>query len=258
MNRYYDAGQMYQNLIHLSFMRETLVLILFLTSPFFLLSQKHDTIARKHHPYIKNFTAPAVLIGLGLYTKQSGAVLDRFEVNDWRDKTYPHFSNHADDVMQFIPMGLVYGFDLFGVKAKNDLINRTLLLVKTEILLNGVVHLLKENTHVLRPNGTNDHSFPSGHTAQAFAAATFMHKEMRDKSVWYSIGAYTMASTVGVFRILNDKHWISDVLAGAGIGILSTNLVYLTHRYKWGHRPNLVLLPSYSSGLGFYASIKFR
>jgi len=47
-------------------------------------------------------------------------------------------------------------------------------------------------------------------------------------------------------RILNDKHWFSDVMVGAGIGILSTNLVYLTHqnKYKWDWRKNSVLLPN--------------
>jgi membrane-associated phospholipid phosphatase len=115
---------------------------------------------------------------------------------------------------------------------------------------------LKHTTQVKRPSGTNEQSFPSGHTAQAFAAATFMHKELGHHNIWISIGAYAMASSVGVLRVLNDKHWSSDVLTGAGIGILSTNLVYLTHRYKWGKRPGLVLLPTYTSGPGVFVSFK--
>jgi membrane-associated phospholipid phosphatase len=246
---------MYQNPIHLGFMRSIAALVLFVMSSGILSGQRQDSASRKQNIFLKNFTAPVVLVGFGLYTKQRGSVISRFDVNEWRDKTHPKFSHHADDVLQFVPMGLVYGLDLAGIKARNDLLNRTILLVKTEIVVNGIIQLLKHTTDIKRPDGSNYHSFPSGHTAQAFAAATFMHKELGHHSLWYSISAYAMASTVGTFRVLNDRHWISDVLTGAGIGILSTNLVYLTHRYKWGKRPNLVLVPSYSNGPMLFASI---
>lgn len=221
------------------------------------LSQKPDsTRNRKIKTAVKSFVAPVALIGLGFYTKDERAFLSRFDVMNWRGENFPHFSTRTDDALQFAPILIVYGLDLLKVKAKNDLLNRTLLLVKSEILVNGITQLLKATTHIERPNSNNDESFPSGHTAQAFAAATFMHKELGHKSVWYSVSAYTMASTVGVFRILNNKHWVSDVLVGAGLGILSTNLVYSTHRYKWGKRPNLTILPTYSNGPGVYVSLR--
>ena len=53
-----------------------------------------------------------------------------------------------------------------------------------------------------------------------------MHKEYGDRSPWYSISAFTVATATGISRILNNRHWLSDVLAGAGIGILSTELGY--------------------------------
>lgn len=194
------------------------------------------------------------LVGLGLYTKQAGTMVNRFAVHDWRNKNFPDFSNHADDAMQFIPIAIVYGLDLVNVRSKDDLLNRTLILVKSEILMNGIVQFLKQTTDISRPNGANTHSFPSGHTAQAFVAATFMHQELGHKSVWFSIGAFSMASAVGVFRVLNNRHWISDVLAGAGIGILSTKIGYATHRYKWGKKPGLVALPTYNNGPGIFIS----
>ena len=216
-----------------------------------------DSLHHKH-PVLKSIAFPVGLIGLGVYNKWENAVLNRFEIKNWRDKNFPNFYNRADDAMQLIPIGLVYGLDIMNVKARNDLLNRTILLVKTEILVNGITQFLKNTTQVTRPSGTNKHSFPSGHTAQAFAAATFMHKELGHHSVWISIGAYTMATTVGAFRILNNKHWSSDVLVGAGIGILGTNLVYLTHRYKWGKRPDLVLMPTYNDGPGVYMSLRIN
>jgi len=204
---------------------------------------------------VKIFAAPVALVGLGLYTQEHGNILNRYNVRDWRNENFPNFSTNSDDVLQFVPIGIVYGLDLLNVKAKNDLVNRSLLLAKSEILMTVMVRVLKATVDEERPNG-GSHSFPSGHTAQAFVAATFMHKELGHKSVWYSIGAYSMATTVGVFRILNDSHWISDVLVGAGLGILSTNIAYATHRYRWGKRPNLTVLPTYSSGPGIFISWK--
>ena len=69
-------------------------------------------------------------------------------------------------------------------------------------------------------------SFPSGHTANAFMIATMMYKEYGELSPWIGIGSYASASTVAVMRMLNNRHWMSDVLFGAGIGILSTELGY--------------------------------
>ena len=77
----------------------------------------------------------------------------------------------------------------------------------------------------------------------AFMAATMLHKEYgTTRSPWYSIGGYTVATATAVSRMLNNKHWLSDVMVGAGIGILSTEVGYfltdlifkdkgLTHSY---------------------------
>ena len=237
------------------------ILLAFISVNWGLNAQSPDSVEKKTTAkkfIVKNLAVPVALVGLGLYTKDQGSLMNRFDVRDWRNNHYPRFSHHADDVLQFVPIGLVYGLDLIKVKSKNDLLNRTLILAKSEVLMAIIVRSLKTSTHVLRPDRSNYHSFPSGHTAQAFVAATFMHKELGYKSVWFSIGAYTIASGVGAFRILNNKHWVSDVLAGAGFAVLSTNLAYATHRYKWGKRPNWVAVPTYSNGPGIYVSYRFR
>lgn len=89
-----------------------------------------------------------------------------------------------------------------------------------------VVGQLKVHTKVTHPDGSNHHSFPFGHTATAFMTATMMSKEYGFKSPWYSIGAYSLATATGLTRMANNKHWLSDILAGAGFGILSTELGY--------------------------------
>ena len=88
------------------------------------------------------------------------------------------------------------------------------------------VNTLKQTTHVERPDGSDRHSFPSGHTATAFMTATLLAKEYGKRSPWIGFGAYTTASATGLMRMANNKHWLSDVLTGAGIGILSTEIGY--------------------------------
>lgn len=94
------------------------------------------------------------------------------------------------------------------------------------ILMGSTVNTLKRTTHVERPDGSNKHSFPSGHTATAFMTATMFNKEYGHKSPWVGVGAYGMATATGLMRMANNKHWLSDVLTGAGIGILSTEIGY--------------------------------
>ena len=84
--------------------------------------------------------------------------------------------------------------------------------------------MTKEATGILRPDRSTYNSFPSGHTAIAFASAEFLRMEYKDVSVWYGIAGYTVATAVGGLRVYNNRHWFSDVLTGAGVGILSTQL----------------------------------
>ena len=79
----------------------------------------------------------------------------------------------------------------------------------------------------MRPDGTSANSWPSGHTATAFVGATILHKEYGlTRSPWFSVLGYGTATATGVMRVLNNRHWISDVLSGAGIGIMSAELAY--------------------------------
>ncbi len=224
----------------------------------YLLLQTEPKI-RKENKLLKATAVPAVLMGLGVYSVLDSRVINRYEIKEVRDEHFPNFHSKIDNYLIHTPAVLVYGLNMAGVKGKNDLRNRTLLLIKSEVIMAVLTFSLKSVSNVQRPDGSDYESFPSGHTAQAFATATFMAKEYGDKSIWYSVGAYGMATTVGAMRILNNRHWASDVFMGAGIGILSTNIAYLTHRYRWKNKnANLTLLPSYSKGPGVYVSYRFR
>jgi membrane-associated phospholipid phosphatase len=193
---------------------------------------------------------PAILIGTSFISMTDNEVFDKFEIHEARSRLTPQFRTHADDYAQYAPMAAVYALNLAGVKGKHDILNQTVLLIKTELLMTAFVFPLKKITAVPRPDTGERNSFPSGHTAQAFAAATFLHKEYGKDHPIYSVLAYTTAAGVGILRVLNNRHWASDVFAGAGIGILSTNLVYLTHQNKWRRKlskGNVTWAPAYGN-----------
>jgi hypothetical protein len=90
----------------------------------------------------------------------------------------------------------------------------------------AVVNGIKYSAKRLRPDGSRYNSFPSGHTATAFMTASLLHKEYGWRSPWFSIGGYTAAAITGFSRLMNNKHWMTDVMAGAAIGIGSVHLGY--------------------------------
>ena len=90
---------------------------------------------------------------------------------------------------------------------------------------------LKSNSKVERPDGSGFNSFPSGHTATAFAGAEFLWQEYKEVSIWYGISGFIVATGTGAFRMYNNKHWLTDVVAWAGIGILSTKIAYWMHPF---------------------------
>lgn len=143
-----------------------------------------------------------------------------------RNDYLPRFSRHADNYLQYAPAALMLTLKATGVEGRSSW-GRMLVSDATAALLMGAtVNTLKQTTHVMRPDGSNAHSFPSGHTATAFMTATMLTKEYGHRSPWIGIGAYTTAAATGLMRMANNKHWLSDVMTGAGIGILSTELGY--------------------------------
>ncbi len=78
----------------------------------------------------------------------------------------------------------------------------------------ATTYALKYSISRERPDGADDHSFPSGHTSASFSAASYI--QMRYN--WYlGAPAYLLASFVGYSRVRADRHYQSDVYAGAAI-----------------------------------------
>ncbi|GAB3824095.1 phosphatase PAP2 family protein [Pontibacter rugosus] len=179
--------------------------------------------------YLKRAVLPAVaLIGAGIYTIQGSGIISSFDARDARNRSVPEFSTKVDDYLFFLPVAYLYGFNAFSSQNRHELGRQTGLLLASGALTSALVWPTKKLTDIDRPNG-DSHAFPSGHTAYAFTIATVVDKEFRHKSPWVSVGSYAVASATGVMRVLNNEHWMADVLAGAGVGILSVNTVYWLH-----------------------------
>lgn len=167
----------------------------------------------------------------------------KMEIAEERNEYIPHFHTKVDNYLQFAPIALCYGLDALGYKGKNPVKQQTILLIESEIIMTGLVSGLKYTTKQMRPDNSKANSFPSGHTAQAFAAASFLSLEYQSKFHWIPYVSYGIASSVGLLRMANNRHYVSDVLMGAGIGILSTRLVYWNQeRAKNKHRVHSAIL----------------
>lgn len=184
----------------------------------------------------KQLVVPSILIIAGFGANGNGKEDIKNEFVEERNEIIPKFNTSLDNYLQFSPIVLTYGFEAIGMKPKTDILNRSVILLKSELVMMAAVTLLKNGSHILRPDSSNFASFPSGHTAQAFAAAAILSEEYGYRYKWVPYLSYGIASTVGVLRMANNKHYLSDVLVAAGIGILSTKAAYWTHKYKWGKR----------------------
>ena len=186
---------------------------------------------------VRALVVPAALIGYGAYTFDGGGFYTNQQANRDIHRLFPTYRTTLDNYLIFAPYAELGLVALAGVESRHDRLNTLLVIGKAEAIMLASTFAVKYVSHEERPDGSDNLSFPSGHTAQAFLAASIVHTEFRDKSPWYGIGAYTLATGVAALRMINTKHWQSDVVAGAGFGILSAHLAYLTHRNRWGRQP---------------------
>ena len=171
------------------------------------------------------------------------------------------FKTGIDDYTQFFGPAMVVGLKLGGYEGRSDWPRLLASAGMSYAIMAGFVNGIKYTAKEMRPDGSTANSWPSGHTATSFVGATLLHKEYGlTRSPWWSVAGYGVATATGVMRVLNNRHWISDVMSGAGIGIMSTELGYalcdLLFKGKGLLRNDLVLdseKPSFfsiSMGLG--------
>lgn len=213
---------------------------------------------KKKRSLLKKSIVPASLIGLGLIINNSD-----FEKNlqtDLRNSVGNDYEFPIDDYILFLPVVQMYAADAFGMKAKNHWFDQTKYLFISNVVATGISELLKSSITKTRPDG-GENSFPSGHTTIAFTNAAVLQNEFQETSAVFAYSGYAFAATTGVFRMLNNKHYLSDVLVGVGIGIFVTQLVYHFEPFKkfnpFKKSKNISLFPQYKENTyGFYFSYK--
>ncbi|MCO6176318.1 phosphatase PAP2 family protein [Flavobacterium sp. NRK F10] len=200
----------------------------------------------------KSLIIPSILVGYGIIGIESDGIKYynseiKHELNENIDEKFT-----IDDFSQYVPFVSVYALNGLGLQGKHDFKDRTIILATAYLLMGGTVYALKTTTKVERPDGSTNNSFPSGHTATAFMGAEFLYQEYKDISVWYGITGYLVAAGTGFFRMYNDRHWLTDVVAGAGIGIISTKVAYWLHPviekkiFKSKKKSNKIAMPFYN------------
>ena len=138
-------------------------------------------------------------------------------------------STKYDDKIQEVYQGKILGKsaaklgDYWGIAGQFIILSRLKLgsdefnYATSAIIANGLcTYGIKFITGRIRPDGANRRSFPSGHTSSSFLAATIADDLYGSK---IGVPAYLLAGLTGLSRIHDNKHYLSDVIFGAGLGI---------------------------------------
>jgi len=199
------------------------IIVIWIVSHTFLYGQVREHIFGE----IIGLALPSTMITYGFISLGDNGIREiDYRVRQSLEKNNQFWNTHVDDYMQFAPAVAAYTMKLCKIESAHNLLEMTVLYGLSSILSGGLISKTKVMTARERPDHSNNRSFPSGHTETAFVAAEFLHQEYKNESVWISICGYSAATFVGIARVYNNKHWVSDVVAGAGIGILSTKAVY--------------------------------
>ena len=166
-------------------------------------------------------------VGLGFITSGFFIKRQKDQFRSMRHYFTPHYHKSFDNYTQYMPLIGTWALKASGVEGRSSWKGLALSNALSLAFMGIATNSMKYSVREMRPDGSTKNSFPSGHTAFAFAAATILHKEYgQTRSPLYSIAGYSLATITGVGRVLNNRHWVSDVLVGAGIGIVSTDLGY--------------------------------
>jgi hypothetical protein len=211
---------------------------------------------------LKTTILPISLITGGLLI--SGSAFEKSFQESVRNNVGEGFSTSVDNYTRYVPIVELYAADVMGVKAKNHWFDQTKNLTLSIIITDFITFKIKKISNKTRPNGDEiPESMPSAHTSSAFTNATVLYQEFKDTSPLLAYSGYGFATTTGALRIMNNAHWLSDVLVGAGIGMLVTNVIYYFDPIiKWNpfkKTDNITLLPEIANNrYGFYLCVRIK
>lgn len=158
-------------------------------------------------------------------------------------------------------LAVIGGFIGYGLLAKNPKSQSTgLMALESFVLASAILQIPKRMIGRARPDSSPDatpfdiggpmqgSSMPSGHTTAIFAVASVIANQYAGTH-WVPILSYTVATAAGLSRVYDHRHWLSDTVAGAAVGIAVGNLVC----HKKNKSKQLVVVPFSSNG---YKGIK--
>lgn len=212
---------------------------------------------------------PAALLGVGVlaHSPTYNQTLYRAKqaLQAETQETFSGFDAHGiDDYSRHLPLAVAYGLLATGHRGERTAVGFTLIYLVAHELDQAVVSNLKRLTAEARPNNAADFSsFPSSHTSQAFLTATLLHEQYGRQYPWLSVSGYAVAAATGTMRVLGNKHWATDVLAGAAIGFLSAETTWhlypaLTRLLPGRTAQRLLLVPTYVPGGGAGLVLAFQ
>lgn len=238
-----------------------ILILIFSFNCFKLNAQVIDVIASEDSmntdkSFVKSSIIPLSLISIGVIASSSQFEKDlRYDIRDIVGKEYQF---GIDDYLIYVPVIEMYVADAFHLKAKNHWFDQTKYLLISNTISVIITNSLKRIVLKRRPDLSSRLSFPSNHTSFAFANASVLMHEFRTSAPILAYSGFVFSTTTGVFRMANDKHWISDVIVGAGIGLLTTELVYHFEPFKnfnpFKFKKNINFVPlidQYSQGFYF-------
>lgn len=213
----------------------------------------------------KRLILPASLVAVGAFGVCNGWMNNiKEDVKDGLADMRKDCYFHADDYIQYLPVAAHIGLGKLGVKAKHSFGERIAAATTSYLVMTAIVNSVKYTVREKRPDSSARNSFPSGHTATAFTGAELVRIEYGNA---YGAGAYAVACGVAFLRLYNDRHWLNDVIAGAGVGILSARIGYWLlplnrkiFKIKGKNAPTVVSAPFYdysNNGLGYSMAIVF-
>jgi len=201
-------------------------------------------------PFFEKEGVQMSIVPVVLFTSAGLTWGEKEHIREVRNRYIPNYEFGFDDYLQYVPGVTTYGLKFAGVKGRNNLKRSAISHAASLGIMAIIVNSIKYTAKVERPDGSTRNSFPSGHTANAFTNASFLHKEYGIVNPAYSIGGYSMATFTAFGRNLNNRHWVPDVLAGAGIGILSTELAYFFVDKFYGNKGDNLSMFSNFEGNG--------
>lgn len=207
----------------------TILLSLLILGTAVLRAQHSDTLTCGYNHSILwgQLAAPSLLMASGTIISFTPSLHSKIDVGvrDWVQRD-GHDRFEIENTLQYIPVSSVVLLKACGLESRHNWRDMVCLGAGSALISTLFCNLSKYTYQEERPYPGVFNSFPSGHTITAFFGAEMLRREYGEEYPGIAVAGYAIATGVGVMRVYNNRHWVGDVLAGAGIGILSTSLMY--------------------------------